>query len=209
MTNLPALLPWKHPLTRIDHPPDHDALADAFTISRIAEILGEDEELFWDWQRIWNRRTAACGSTEPKINRPWHSPTVGWTPCESGSRNISAASLPRGPERMLTLKPSGVVRLTAAASPPEATVGLGWRWVPVSPGGSAVVPQGPCLGRPVEPISAADQSALRLSFQSFEIRNDVLTISGVRNGDKHLRAVNVACRVLEPLIEGLLIPRDV
>src|SRR5260221_6183497 len=49
---------------------------------------------------------------------------------------------------------------------------------------------------------------LRPSFQSLEIRNDVLTISGVRNGDEHLRAVNVACRVLEPLIERLLIPLE-
>jgi hypothetical protein len=43
---------------------------------------------------------------------------------------------------------------------------------------------------------------LRSSFQSLEIRNDVLTIFGVRNGDEHLRAVNVAGRVLEPRIEG-------
>jgi hypothetical protein len=50
---------------------------------------------------------------------------------------------------------------------------------------------------------------LRSSFQSLEVRNDVLTIFGVRNGNEHLRAVNVACRVLQPLIESLLIPRDV
>jgi hypothetical protein len=50
---------------------------------------------------------------------------------------------------------------------------------------------------------------LRLSFQSLKIRNDVLTISGVRNGDEHLRAVNVAYLILEPLIERLLVPRDV
>jgi hypothetical protein len=47
------------------------------------------------------------------------------------------------------------------------------------------------------------------SLQSLKIRNDVLTISGVRNGDEHLRAMEVAYRVLEPLIERLLIPRDV
>jgi len=47
------------------------------------------------------------------------------------------------------------------------------------------------------------------SFQILEIRNNVLTIFGVWNRDEHLRAVNVACRVLEPLIDCLLIPGDV
>jgi hypothetical protein len=50
---------------------------------------------------------------------------------------------------------------------------------------------------------------LSWSSQSLEISNHVLTIFGVRNGDEHPRAVNVACRVLEPRIEGLLIPCDV
>jgi hypothetical protein len=50
---------------------------------------------------------------------------------------------------------------------------------------------------------------LHSSFQSLKIRNHVLTIFGVRDGDEHLRAVHVARWVLEPLIERLLIPRDV
>ena len=59
------------------------------------------------------------------------------------------------------------------------------------------------------PAARRSISLLRSSFQSLEVRNDVLAIFGVRNGNEHPRTVNVACRVLQPLIEGLLIPRDV
>ena len=55
---------------------------------------------------------------------------------------------------------------------------------------------------------AVDQLVASHSFQILEIRNNVLTIFGVWNRDEHLRAVNVACQVLEPLIDCLLIPGE-
>jgi hypothetical protein len=59
----------------------------------------------------------------------------------------------------------------------------------------------------VEPISDMRRGALP-SFQSFEIRNGVLTICGVRNGEEHPCAVNVACRVLQELIGFLKVAKE-
>ena len=79
------------------------APAYAFTISRAAEILGDDEELLWD----------LATNLEPEDGCLWIHGTNdqqtmaltdrgGWNACGSRSRTTSAAGHPRGPERMLT-----------------------------------------------------------------------------------------------------------
>jgi hypothetical protein len=78
------------------------APAFAFTISRAAEMLAENEQLLWDLADEMDPEDAASGSMVPTTSRPSHSRLPGWNICGSCSRSTNAIGHPGGPERMVT-----------------------------------------------------------------------------------------------------------
>ena len=78
------------------------APAHAITISRAAELLGEDEELLWDLADQMEPEDGLLWIYEPTMNRPSPSRIPAWNICGSYSGSINATDHPRGPQRRVT-----------------------------------------------------------------------------------------------------------
>jgi hypothetical protein len=80
------------------------APAHAVTISRAAEILGEDEELLWDMATDMGPEDGRLWIYDTDDQQPSPSRTPAWNTCESCSRSTNVTGRPRGLARMVTFE---------------------------------------------------------------------------------------------------------